>query len=149
MPYRKSNSSKKPITQGYHIGTGAELLENSLIFNQPLAGIGGSTWVFETPDNALIILAFSWGVRPNANPEIKHKYKVSNAGEMYTLTDLKVEYKFHQNGNKNWIQLVGRLNQHITIDLKEAYPSPTTIKTAEFIALLKKYSLKIERQIID
>lgn len=136
--------SKNIITQGYQIGTGVKLVKNTLILNPYLEGVAGTTWIFETPNNELVILSFYWGVRPNAVPKIDKEYKRSIHKSNLTL-NTNVEYTTHSNNyeNETWTHLSGYIDEEFKIDIKRKYPYWTNIKDTDFVDLLNKYHLEI------
>ncbi len=153
MSQNSDNTSKNVITQGYLIGTGSEIIENKLTLSQHLNGIAGSTWIFEISNNKLIILTFFWGVKPNAKPELNNIFNITSKGIVNSKKTINVEYKFHQSNDKiiskNWIQLIGNIDEYTKINIKKVHPYYTNIKNIKFIKLLNKYNMEIGHQTQD
>jgi hypothetical protein len=143
--------SQNIITKGYQLNTSIKITENMLVLNPILEGIGGTTWFVELQNHELIILIFSWGVRPDAIPKLDKKYRMFN-GKLDTLIDMDidVEYLFpsvEEGINESWTQLKGSINKEIEINIKKKFPYWTSVKDDEFITLLSKYNLKISNQV--
>lgn len=147
MTQESNNPFKNKIVQGYQIATGSVLMNDSLILNPMLSGVGGMTWIFESPKNELIILSFYWGVKPGETPKVSRKYKVVN-GKMSSSINVSVEYLYYRSKNDNiedsWTHLKGFLDENIEIDIKRKYPYMTNIRNTEFLHLLDKYKIKVK-----
>ncbi len=137
------------IQKGYLIGNRSTIIDDTLILEPKLAGVGGVTWVFEISNNELVIVDFRWNVRPNEMPQLHSKYiKKLKRTDKLIIADL--EYKTYANykdttNKENYVNLVGYVvNQDIEVDIKRKYPYWTNIKDTVFVGLLKKYHLKIK-----
>ena len=148
MSQKSNNLFENKIIHGYQLATGSQLTGNILTLNPILAGVGGTTWIFESPKKELIVLSFYWGVKPGEIPKVSRKYKVSD-GKMTSLINLNVEYIYHPSKDNilenSWTQLKGSLDENIEINIKRKYPV-TSIHNTEFLNLLDKYDVKIENK---
>ena len=152
MSQNTEASANNVITQGFQLATegtlnGTTLNGITLTLKQPLDGVGGSTWLLETANKELVILTFYWSVKPDAQPELNKKYRLSSDGKIDFIDKVNVENRFHRdsNGNLN-ARLFGDINQNTKIDINKSNSFITDIKSAEFMALLNKYNIKIVHQ---
>ncbi|PID86520.1 hypothetical protein CSB08_00875 [Candidatus Gracilibacteria bacterium] len=150
MTKESNNLFKNKIVQGYQLNTGSELTNDILTLNPILSGVGGTTWIFESPKKELIILSFYWGVRPGEIPKVSKKYRISD-GEVSSLINIDVEYIYHafkdDTLESSWTHLKGSLDENIEIDIRRKYPYMTNIRNTELVNLLDKYRVKIENEI--
>ena len=140
--------------KGYLIGNRSTIIDDTLILEPQLQGLGGATWIFEISGNQLIIVDFRWNVRPNEIPQLHNKYiRTLKRTDKLVIADL--EYKTYTNykdvaNKESYVSLVGHvINQNYEINIKRKYPYWSNIKDAEFVDLLKKYHLKITKQKVN
>ncbi len=149
MAQKPNNLFHNKIVNGYQLSTGSKLIDHTLVLDPVLDGVGGTTWIFESPKKELIILSFYWGVKPGETPVLSRKYSVSNA-KVNSLINVNVEYIFHFSEDEalenSWTHLKGSLDDNIKIDIKRKYPYMTNIRNTEFINLLDKYKVKIDNE---
>jgi len=135
------------IQKGYLIISRSNLIEDTLILEPQLQGLGGATWLFEISNSELVIVDFRWNVRPNQTPQLHTKHIRTLKGTN-KLIHADLEYKTYSNhkdatNKENYVSLVGYVNQDIKVDIKRKYPYWTNIKDTELIDLLHKYQLKV------
>ena len=138
------------IQKGYLLGNRSTIIDDTLILEPQLQGLGGATWIFEISNNELVIVDFRWNVRPNQTPQLHTKHIRTLKGTNKLIkTDL--EYKTYSNYNdvtnkESYANLVGYVNQDIKVDIKRKYPYWSNIKDTDFVSLLHKYQLKIKNK---
>ncbi len=143
--------NKLVFQKGYLIGNRSTIIDDTLILEPQLQGLGGVTWIFEISNNELIIVDFRWNVRPNEIPQLHTKY-IRTLKKTEKLITADLEYKTYTNykdatNKETYVSLVGYvINKDYEINIKRKYPYWTNIKDTEFTNLLNKYHMKIENK---
>ena len=136
------------IQKGYLLGNRSTIIDDTLILEPQLQGLGGATWIFEISNNELVIVDFRWNVRPNQTPQL-HTKQIRILKGTNKLIHADLEYKTYSNhkdatNKENYVSLVGYVNQDVKVDIKRKYPYWSNIKDTDFVSLLHKYQLKIK-----
>jgi hypothetical protein len=147
LSQNKENNSEIIVNSGIAIGTGVDVLGDTLVILPHLSGHGGVTWFFELPDNRLVIVDFRWMVTPDAKVSLHSRYLRTPTSTRFINPDLEYSYFFDiENAKGSWVRLKGKVLRDMAVDIKINYPYWTDTEDAEFNSLLHKFGLKKKYQ---